>query len=159
MEGSSKCVRLFFDFFISAKFIPDPFNASHSGCGTFLRITDQAGKQWLSCNHIWRGVFLPAYFIERCLFQDSRWNIYTLFLPPKCPQIIARRKRSGRSAKNPAVGAKVKSTGLQLLGQTEAAEQSEWQVGNNSYESPAVLWITTCWEDIARSVILRIGAE
>lgn len=86
-------------------------------------------------------------------------GIFTLFLSPKCLQIIARRKRPGRSAKNPAVGAKVKSTGLQLLGQTEAAEQSEWQVGNNSYESPAVLWITTCWEDIARSVILRIGTE
>lgn len=39
------------------------------------------------------------------------------------------------------------------------AQQSEWQVGNNSFQSPAIIWITTCWEDTAWSVILRIGSE
>lgn len=68
--------------------------------------------------------YLPR-FIERCLFENSRRNIYARSPSPKCLQIIAGRKRPGRSAKNPAVGAKVKPTGLQLLGQTEAPEQSE----------------------------------
>lgn len=64
-------------------------------------------------------------FILKSICLGIPCGIFTLFLSAKCPQIIARRKHPGRSAKNPAVGAKVKSAGLQLLGQTEAAEQSE----------------------------------
>lgn len=122
--ADSLCDFFYLFIFFLPKEYSQPFYTTHLTAEHFVGLVMRHEKN--CCFYVAMLCFLWFYLLlwkSICFRIPSR--ILTLCVSPKCPQIIARRKRPGRSAKNPAVGAEVKSTGLQLLGQTEAAEQSE----------------------------------